>query len=606
MRTVVGAGALLVTLMAAGTARAEDQGGGAKTKAILPPELPWSGKSLELVAPAGGRWITPSEASGFAHTPTYDETVAWLRRLAAAAPEIQLVPLGRSPEGRTIWMVVASRARARTPAALRASGKPTLLVQAGIHSGEIDGKDAGLMLLRDIVSGPRRALLDGANFLLVPIFNVDGHERPSAFSRINQRGPSPAGWRTTARNLNLNRDYGKLDAPEMRALVKALAAWDPDLYLDIHVTDGIDYQYDVTFGHSARGWSPAIGDWLAAMFMPAVTADLAAMGHVPGPLIFAVDDLDLAKGIARGNAPVRFSTGYGDARHLPTVLVENHSLKPYRQRVLGTYVLVESALRLLAREKASLRAAVAGDRALRPPTVALDWKARSEPPPTVDFAGVESRTEPSAVSGGPRMVWTGQPRSLRLPLVMLDAPTATAPRPRAYWIPPAWPEVVERLQVHGVRVERLAAPREVEVDAYRLRDPKLESAPFEGRVRVTATATPERRRERLTAGWVRVSTDQPLGDLALLLLEPGAPDSFFQWGFFHEALQQTEYVEGYAMEPMAAAMLAEDPALKAEFEAALAADAKLAADPKARLQWLYMRTPFFDPRWGLYPVLREP
>ena len=603
MRTVVGAGAVVVAAMTAAAALAA---GDAKSRAILPPELPWSGRSLALVAPAGHPWITPSEAAGFERTPGYDETVAWLRRLAAAAPEIQLVPLGKSPEGRTIWMVVASRARARTPRALRAAGKPTLLVQGGIHAGEIDGKDAGLMLLRDLVAGPRKGLLDGANFLLVPIFNVDGHERASAFTRINQRGPTPSGWRTTARNLNLNRDYGKLDAPEMRALVRALDAWDPELYLDIHVTDGIDYQYDVTFGHNRRGWSSAIGDWLADVFTPAVAADLTAQGHVPGGLVFPVDDLDLAKGIGRGNAQLRFSTGYADARHLPMVLVENHSLKPYRQRVLGTYVLVESALRLLARDKALLRAVIASDRARRAPEVALDWKARTGPPQTIDFAGVSYRTEPSAVSGGPRVVWTGQPQAMRLPLFMADAPTATARRPRAYWVPPAWPEVVERLRAHGIRVERLAAPREVDVEAYRLRDPKLDPAPFEGHVRLTATATPEKRHERLTAGWTRVSTDQPLGDLALLLLEPGSADSFFQWGFFDEALQQTEYVEGYAMEPMAAAMLAEDPALKAEFEAALKADDKLAADPKARLQWLYMRTPFFDPNWGLYPVFREP
>jgi hypothetical protein len=195
---------------------------------------------------------------------------------------------------------------------------------------------------------------------------------------------------------------------------------------------------------------------------------------------------------------------------------------------------------------------------------------------------------------------------MRLPLFLADAPAATATRPRAYWILPAWTEVAERLEAHGIRVERIAQPREVDVESYRLRDPKFEAAAFEGHVRVTATPSLERRRERFPAGSVRVSTDQPLGDLALLLLEPGSPDSFFQWGFFDEALQQTEYVEGYAMEPMASAMLEEDPALAAEFAAALTADAKLAADPKARLQWLYARTAFFDERWGLYPVAREP
>jgi hypothetical protein len=125
-------------------------------------------------------------------------------------------------------------------------------------------------------------------------------------------------------------------------------------------------------------------------------------------------------------------------------------------------------------------------------------------------------------------------------------------------------------------------------------------------VRVSAKPVAERRRERWPAGSVRVSTDQALGDLAVLLLEPLSPDSFFQWGFFHEALQPTEYVEAYIMEPMAEAILAEDAALRAEWGAALRADPKLAGDPVARRQWLYSRTPFFDDRWRLYPVGREP
>jgi len=454
--------------------------------------------------------------------------------------------------------------------------------------------------------GGKRALLDGANLLFVPIFNVDGHERFSAFTRINQRGPAEAGWRSTARNLNLNRDYAKLDAPEMRAMVRALDRWDPDLYVDVHVTDGADYQYDITFGHhSSAGWSPAIGGWLTSEFTPAVTRDLAAMGHVPGPLVLQIDADDLGKGVLAGLGTPRYSTAYGDARHLPSVLLEAHSLKPYRQRVLGTYVLMESALRLLARQGAALRQAIAADRARRAGEVALDWKARAGAPQALPFAGIEYALAPSAVSGGTRVVWSGRKATLQVPVIRGDVPAARATRPRAYWIPPAWPEVIDRLEAHGIRVERIAEPRELDVEAYRLRDAKLEAAPFEGHVRVTATAAAEARHERLARGAARVSTDQPLGDLAMLLLEPASPDSFFQWGFFHEVLQPTEYVEGYVMEPMAEAMLAEDAALKAQYEAALAADPRLAADPKARLQWLYARTPFFDERAGLYPVFRE-
>src|SRR5581483_12063859 len=208
-------------------------------QAPLPPAIPWNGKSRELIAKPDQKWITVAENTGFRATSTYTQTVAYLRELALAAPELRMISLGRSPEGRDIWMVVASRDRLFTPETLHRSMRPTLFVQAGIHAGEIDGKDAGLMFLRELTMNPRfRPLLERANLLFVPILNVDGHERASQFNRMNQRGPEVTGWRTNARNLNLNRDYAKLDTPEIRAVVTALDQWKPDLFVDIHVSDG--------------------------------------------------------------------------------------------------------------------------------------------------------------------------------------------------------------------------------------------------------------------------------------------------------------------------------------------------------------------------------
>jgi hypothetical protein len=196
----------------------------AKT-AIMPPLQPWNGASRKLVVAKNDPWITPAEKEDFRTTPTLDETVAWLQKLVAAAPELKMISIGKSGEGRDIWLVIASKERAFTPEALRAVRKPTILAQSGIHAGEIDGKDAGLMLLRDMTLRGKKGLLDSANFLFIPILNVDGHERASRYSRINQRGPENAGWRTNAQNLNLNRDFAKLDTPEVRAVVRAIGEW---------------------------------------------------------------------------------------------------------------------------------------------------------------------------------------------------------------------------------------------------------------------------------------------------------------------------------------------------------------------------------------------
>ena len=574
---------------------------------LLPPAPPWNGKSVELIAEPSHPWITPAERADLKRTPDYVESMRWLKRLADASDRVQRVGLGRSNEGREILMIVASAEGHKLPEALRTNGKPTLLAQAGIHSGEIDGKDAGLMLLRDLMKGGRNEqLLEQVNLLFIPIFNVDGHERSGTFGRVNQRGPERQGWRTNSRNLNLNRDYSKADCEEMRALLRALELWQPDLYIDLHVTDGIDYQYDVTYGwHGPTGWSPEIASWLNENLRPAVDADLRSMGHIPGPLIFAANNSDLEQGIVDWMAGPRFSNAYGDARQLPTILVENHSLKPYRQRVLGTYVFLESVLRLLGREGQDLRRVTANDRAARRDPVPLGFTAAT-PPETIEFLGIRSRKQKSPITGDEVVEWLGKPVTETIPYIHLTAPSDTVERPRAYWIPPAWQEVIERLELHGIQLERQGEARTLEVERYRVKKFKLDPEPFEGRVRVVPEELElERTQVTFPEGSVRISLDQPLGTLAVLLLEPRSSDSFFQWGFFHPVLQQTEYAEAYVLEPLARHMLAADPELKRQFQARLKADAEFAADPRARLRWFYDRSPFVDPEWKLYPVARE-
>jgi zinc carboxypeptidase len=574
---------------------------------LLPPTIPWNGASRALAVPPDDPWATPCEKSGLVRTPRYDETIAWLERLAKAAPELRLVSTGKSPEGRDLWMVIASKDRAFTPEAMRASGKPVLLAQAGIHAGEIDGKDAGMMLLRDLtVRGTKKELLEKASFLFIPIFNVDGHERFGAFNRINQRGPEEMGWRTTARNLNLNRDYGKLDAPETRAIVRVIDTWSPDLYVDLHVTDGGDYQYDITWGaNRADGYSPESAKWIDEVLRPTIERDLKAAGHVPGPLINERDSNDVSKGLGDWMAPARFSNGYGDLRHVPSVLVENHSLKPYDQRVLGTYVWLESTLRTLGANGAALRKAIEADRARRRDPVPLDWKPADGEPPRIEYLGIESTLVDSEIAGGPVRRWNGKPFTREVPHAQANVPAATVARPRAYWIPAAWSDIADRLAIHGVKMERLAEPRTLDVEIYRIADAKLATAPFEGHVAVTASVTATKAKRTFAPGSFRVPTDQPLGDLVVLLLEPQSPESFFQWGFFLEALEETEYAEPYAMEPLARQMLATDPSLRAEFDKAIAADPALAKSPDARLRWFYRRSPFADATWNVYPIARE-
>ncbi|NJC39918.1 murein tripeptide amidase MpaA [Brevundimonas alba] len=574
---------------------------------FLPPVPAWDGASRALLRDASDPWVTAFEADP-AHdfSPTYADTRAWFDRLDAASDLIRIEQFGVSPEGRPIYAVIASKDGASFD-----PSKPVLLAQAGIHPGEIDGKDAGMMLLRDIAFNGKSDLLDRANLILIPILSVDGHERASAYSRPNQRGPRIQGWRNTATNQNLNRDYLKLDQPEMRAVRGLILKYRPDLYVDIHVTDGMDYQYDVTWGYNGENGiysrSPDTAAWLDSVFKPAMNAALEAQGHIPGELVFGVDDNNPRAGLSDGGLGERFSNGWGSAAHVPTILIENHSLKPHEQRVLGTYVFLEQALRTLATQGRDLRAAITADSALRPAEIPANFEQDEQPSTTRAFKGIRYETYDSPASGRKEIRWLGQadPEVWQLPFYS-SHPTLTLHRPEAYWVPSYRSDLIERLRIHGVAMETLDAPRAVSVDMLRLDDPKLGARPNEGHVPVTVTSvTPERRDWTFPTGSVRVPTDQALGDVVVLLLEPQSSESFFAWGLFPEVLSRVEYIEGYAIAPLAERMMAADPALKAEFEAKLAAEPAFAADGDARLQWFYERTPFYDDRYRLYPVGRE-
>lgn len=564
----------------------------------LPPTLPWSGKSEALVARPGDPWITPAEAAGFKTTPRYAEVRAWLERLDAASPRISLHSFGRTGRGREMLYVRASNG---------GGPKPVVLIQAGIHSGEIDGKDAGLMLLRDIALRGKADLLDRVDLVFVPIYNIDGHEQMSPWNFVHLRGPAQKGEEANARNIDLNRDYAKVDAPETRAMIGLIRQLDPILYVDCHVSEGFDMQYDITFTYA--GWGRyarhrATADWLEQRFGPAAMRALRQAGHTPIVYPSPIDTRVPTKGIRYSPEGPRYSTGYGDFIGMPTVLVENHMLKPYRQRVLGTYVLLEAALRIAASDAERIAAAKAQDRAARPATLLTRWTPAEQPIGWIDqFKGVAFAMAPSPASGRMEQRWLGKPITFRMPIIG-QRPTETVRLPRAWWIPPEQAEVIDRLRVHGIAFEAIAAPRTLKLDRVRLVDAKL-AQPKEGRVPITAGFVHGQAEETLPAGSVRVSADQPLGLLAAALLEPESQDSFLAWGFFPEMLAPAPNTDAYILAALGDRLLATEPAIKAEFEAKLRADPAFAADGDARLAWLFGRAGPGHPFVLRYPIARE-
>lgn len=571
---------------------------------FLPPLQSWHGPSEALVQTEDNPWQTPAESTGLQSTPNYQQTMDYLKKLADSDSRLQLVTIGQSPQGRDIKMLIASQESLASAESVRVSAKPTLLVQAGIHSGEIDGKDAGLMLLRDIVHGQKADLLKGANLLFIPILSVDAHERSSAFNRVNQRGPSSMGWRTNSQNLNLNRDYAKLDTLELRSVVQVINQFQPELYLDVHVTDGEDYQYDITYGFSGdHADSPQISRWLSEVFSPGVNLALAQNGHKAGPLVFGLDGMDFAKGIVGWTASPRYSNGYGDLRHLPTVLVENHSLKPFKQRVLGTYVLIEQALKTLGGQGERLQKAIAHDQATRPSSQVLAWDM-DEKPGSIEFAGVDYTVKTEAVTGLSYVEWTGEAKSYpQLPYYQARTPKVSVKVPKFFYLPAQYRDIAERLALHGIHFDTLSEAKQLAVIQLQAAPASFAEQPFEGRQIPTTHFTEHPVQLTLPKGTLQISTDQSLGRLAVALLDPRGPDSFFQWGFFNSIFQRTEYIESYALIPLIKAMLAKDPALAEQFRHKKQTDAAFSQDPAAQMSWFYQGSDFYDQAYLKYPVL---
>ncbi|PYS97331.1 MAG: peptidase M14 [Acidobacteria bacterium] len=587
-------------------------------------------RPARAAAPPGGAgdWRTPAEVSDCRSTPRYIETMAYLTRLARAAPgRLRLETFGRTGEGRGLVAAVVSRDGSFDPEALRRAGRPVVLVQNAIHAGEMDGKDACLALLRDmVITRTREALVERAVLVVIPIYNADGHERFGPYNRVNQNGPESGGWRTQARNLNLNRDYMKADAPETRALLRLWNRWLPDLFVDDHVTDGADYQYDTTYGlDMGPDVPPALAAWNRDVLAPYLERSVGETGHVIGPYIALRDDADVAKGILLGQDLPRFSTGYAVLQNRPGLLVEMHMLKDYRTRVTGNYEVLRAVLELVNRDAAKLvamnRAADAATAALGrtydPAALAplrLEAQAATEP---FRFLGYRAVKRPSEISGAEMVEYTREPIAITVPRPAGLRVARSVTTPRAYIVPAAWTQVIEVLQAHGLRLLKTAAPWSGDVETYRCDSPHWFERPFEGRQvlfypgeglpksgAALGPCTTVVETLWFPAGSTVVPLDQRAGRVALHFLEPEAPDSAVAWGFFNSVFEQKEFGEAYVLERLARDMMAKDPALKAEFERRLAEDKEIAGSPDARLNFFYRRSPFWDPRLGLYPVGR--
>ncbi|HEY5851623.1 MAG TPA: M14 family metallopeptidase [Lysobacter sp.] len=556
---------------------------------------------------------TVSERSGFVKTGRYDEVIALCAQFARRYPDaVRCNDFGTTPEGRPMKVLVVSKAGAFTPEAAKAKGLPVMLIQGGIHAGEIDGKDAGFLALRQALDGEAApGALDKQVLLFVPVFNVDGHERFARWNRPNQRGPEEMGWRTTAQNYNLNRDYVKADTPEMQAMLRMVDAWDPLAYIDLHVTDGAKFEHDVSIQvepvHSGDDALRAAGTEMR----DGVIDRLAAQGSLPLSFYpsFVKGD-EPASGFEDGVPTPRFSHGYFQLRNRLGMLVETHSWRDYPHRVKVTHNIIVALLDLVASNGAQWQqlTAAADKRAteLGGQPVALDYKA-TDKSRIIDFRGYAYTRTASDVSGALMTRYDeSKPQIWQIPIRDEIVPDHVVNAPKGGYLVPAahasW--VAAKLDQHGIGYRRLtSAQARAKVETFRADQATFTAQSVEGHQRVTLTGQWKPETQDVPAGALFVPIAQPEARLVMALLEPQAPDALVAWGEFNNAFERKEYMEDYVAEEVARDML-KDPKVKAEFENRLKNDAAFAADPQARLEFFARRHSSWDSRYRLYPVVR--
>jgi len=574
-------------------------------------------------------WATPAERSGYRTTPDDAETVVYLERIAAGYPgTVRIEKFGTTGQGRDLRIAIASKNALFDPDAVHRAGRAVLLVQNCIHPGETDGKDACLALLRDLVRDPSMGrLLDRVVLVFVPVYNLDGHERRSRYHRINQNGPREVGWRGNATNLNLNRDYMKAQAPETRAFLRMFHRWRPDFFVDDHVTDGADFQYDVTFALDCTpDVHPPLAAWLRDVVTPALVRQVNAAGHLAFPsTIFLKDDTDPSRGLAFNENPPRFSTGQVILENRPSLLVEMHMLKDYRTRVRGNYELLRAVMGVMHRHTSTLlRLNRAADRAA---TRLGQGSGPREPFPLVvegsgndtaiPFQGVAFERFLSGVSGTMAVRYGRSSWNARVPADLRPRVATSVQPPAGYIVPPEWSAVIDVLEAHDVLVQRTTRRWTGRVGRYHLSGMQWPTRPFEGRFPILRGGNVEREfghfgtctlRTETTAfpaGSAVAALDQRLSKVVIHWLEPEAPDSALRWGFFASIFEQKEYGEAYVVEQLAQEQLERDPRTRSEFHRRVRTDPGFAGSPSARLGFFYDRSPWgLANRVGEYPVSR--
>ncbi|OFY34215.1 MAG: hypothetical protein A2275_11910 [Bacteroidetes bacterium RIFOXYA12_FULL_35_11] len=557
-------------------------------------------------------FITFFEKSNYLETPRYKETVEYCKKLATASSLINFTTIGKSARGLDIPMLIVDKEGEKNVQKIRNRGNIIVLIQACIHPGEPDGKDAGLMLLRDIgVLKKYPELLEKVSVLFLPVFSPDGHERFGLYNRINQNGPKEMGWRTNAQNLNLNRDFVKADAPEMRCWLKLFNEWLPEFTFDCHTTDGADYVYPLTYGMEIYGNTEEnLTAWMKEKYLDIVKEKMEKKDMPMFPYIAFRQWFDPRSGLNSWTSAAMLCQGYASSRNRASLLIETHMLKDYKTRVFATYELLKESLTLMNMESENLKNIITkvdeetGNGKLLKKEFPIAFETAKDCV-MVTLKGKEYTVEKSDLSGGDWIKYTGKDKDWEIPFFNKQIPSITTQLPQAYIVPPECEEIIKRLDWHNINFTTIQQEIEVEIETYKFDKVKFSASPFEGRQRIQNFDMIVIKEKRIyPVGSVIIPLKQKSARLIAYMFEPRCRDSFLQWGFFNAIFEQKEYGETYVMEKVAREMIQKNPKLLEELEAKKKTDESFAKNHWEILNWFYKQSDWKDQQMNVYPVGR--
>lgn len=552
---------------------------------------------------------SPSQKYLHNKTVTYSEAIAFYKQLDSKYEKAKLLTYGLTDSGKPLHLFVISSDADFNPVSLRKKNKRIILINNAIHPGEPDGVDACLKWCEETLKkNLYDSLLKNTVVCIIPVYNIDGALNRGCCPRANQNGPEEYGTRANAQHLDLNRDFVKCEAMNTKSFIKIFQKWDPDIFIDTHVSDGADYQYVMTLISSQHNkLTPVLGEFMKNTVTPFLFEEMKRSGSEMTPYVNTMTEIP-DDGIAGFLETPRFSTGYTALFNTLGFVTETHMFKPYKERVEATERFLVSALKFtsLNSELISAKRKEAKKYCASLKQFPLSWTLDTTQFEMLSFKGFEAKHKPSNVTGQQRLYYDRN-APFEKPIKFFDTYKAEsiADVPRAYIIPQAWYRVIDRLKWNGVEMKKLVRDTTLEVEVYYITDFKTSPNAYEGKyLHSTPQVRKEKQKMQYFTGDCMIELNQPSNRYIVETLEPQATDSYFNWGFFDSILQQKEWFSDYVFEDTAEEILKNSPSLKAEFDRKKTEDKKFAESAWDQLAFIHQHSGYQEKSHNRYPVGR--